>query len=199
MGFMIINNEEEAREAIKRLKGNKESATMAAAAFHHYFTSNNLIAKHWFIDHVPKEISLRAYNAYKMALHRYRIPKKTGKSKKVEYGQPIDFRGLRHAPINEQGVVYLFGMLSQELGFNIEAVRKDFPDCEGKRRISGKQGRWERVFIEFEYKSSNFREHAHNPNECNIIVCWEHDWKECPIEVISLKEVVKKDHKMGGT
>ena len=26
------------------------------------------------------------------------------------YGAPIDFRGLRHAPINEQGVVYLFGM-----------------------------------------------------------------------------------------
>ena len=24
------------------------------------------------------------------------------------YGEPFDFRGLRHAPINEQGVVYLF-------------------------------------------------------------------------------------------
>jgi hypothetical protein len=33
------------------------------------------------------------------------------------YGEPIDFRGLRHAPINEQGVVYLFGMVSRELGF----------------------------------------------------------------------------------
>lgn len=34
------------------------------------------------------------------------------------YGAPINFRGLRHAPINEQGVVYLFGMVSAELGFN---------------------------------------------------------------------------------
>ncbi len=38
------------------------------------------------------------------------------------YGEPIDFRGFRHAPINEQGVVYLFGMVSRELGFYIEAV-----------------------------------------------------------------------------
>src|SRR5207247_1028444 len=34
-----------------------------------------------------------------------------------EFGAPINFRGLRHAPINEQGVVFLFGMVSYELGF----------------------------------------------------------------------------------
>lgn len=39
------------------------------------------------------------------------------------FGQPIDFRGLRHAPINEQGVVYLFGMVSRELGFSVEALQ----------------------------------------------------------------------------
>jgi hypothetical protein len=112
--------------------------------------------------------------------------------KKVEYGEPIDFLGLRHAPLNEQGVVYLFGMLSRQLGFVIEAVRTDFPDCEGKREIRGKKGKWERVAIEFEYKSSNFKEHGHNPDECDVIVCWENDWKECPIEVISLKEIMKE-------
>lgn len=119
-------------------------------------------------------------------------PQKPRKTKKVEYGEPIDFLGLRHAPLNEQGVVYLFGILSRQLGFIIEAVRTDFPDCEGKRQISGKHERWERVSIEFEYRSSNFREHGHNPNECDLIVCWEHDWKECPIEVISLKEIYEK-------
>ena len=35
----------------------------------------------------------------------------------VQYGAPMSFRGLRHEPINEQGVVYLFGMVSSELGF----------------------------------------------------------------------------------
>lgn len=120
---------------------------------------------------------------------------KTRKAKKVEYGEPIDFLGLRHAPINEQGVVYLFGMLSRQLGFIIEAVRVDFPDCEGKRQIPGKKDRWERVNIEFEFKSSHFKEHNHNPNECDVIVCWEHDWQECPIEAISLKEIMKKIEK----
>jgi hypothetical protein len=44
-------------------------------------------------------------------------PGKVTSRKKIQYGEPIDFRGLRHAPINEQGVVYVFGMVSQELGF----------------------------------------------------------------------------------
>jgi hypothetical protein len=119
-------------------------------------------------------------------------PQRSSRTKRVEYGEPIDFLGLRHAPLNEQGVVYLFGILSRKLGFIIEAVGTGFPDCEGKRQIPGKQGRWEQVAIEFEYKSSNFKEHGHNPDECDVIVCWEHDWKGCPIEVISLKELMGK-------
>ncbi len=119
-------------------------------------------------------------------------PPRSGRTKRVEYGEPIEFLGLRHAPLNEQGVVYLFGILSKQLGFIIEAVRTDFPDCEGKRQIPGKQGRWEQVSIEFEYKSSNFKEHGHNPDECDVIVCWENDWKDCPVEVISLKELMSK-------
>jgi len=118
--------------------------------------------------------------------------KKISKQRKVEYGEPIDFYGLRHAPLNEQGVVYLFGMLSRELGFIIEAIRTDFPDCEGKREILNKPGRWENVSIEFEFKSSNFLVHGHDPSECDIIVCWENDWKDCPIEVLSLREIMEK-------
>ena len=50
-------------------------------------------------------------------------PKESNRRKKVQFGEPIDFRGLRFAPINEQGVVYLFGMISRELGFLIESIR----------------------------------------------------------------------------
>jgi hypothetical protein len=32
------------------------------------------------------------------------------------YGNPIDFRGLRHEPVNESGVVFLFWMVARELG-----------------------------------------------------------------------------------
>jgi hypothetical protein len=53
----------------------------------------------------------------------------------LQYGPPIDFRGLRHAPINEQVVVFLFGMVSYKLGFIVEAVHASFPDCETKRSL----------------------------------------------------------------
>ena len=135
---------------------------------------------------------LHAVEAFVRWKNTGRFPRRSSRTKKAKYGKQIDFLGLRHAPLNKQGVIYLFGMLSKRLGFIIEAVRTDFPDCEGKRRIPGKRGRWERVAIEFEYKSSNFKEHRHNPNECDVIVCWENDWKDCPVEVISLKELMSK-------
>lgn len=122
------------------------------------------------------------------------IPKtsnpKEGKKRRT-IGEPISFRGLSHAPINEQGVVYLFGMVSNELGFQIETVRQAFPDCEGKRCYDKEKNLWEHVRIEFEYKSLNFKEHGHSEEECDLIVCWIHNWKDCPLEVLELKETIK--------
>lgn len=118
-------------------------------------------------------------------------PKERRVRKKIQFGEPIDFRGLRFAPVNEQGVVYLFGMISRELGFLIESIRTEYPDCEGKRRVSAREGRWEHVLIEFEYKSSRFQEHGHSPDKCDLIVCWIHDWEDCPLEVLELKSIIK--------
>ena len=104
-------------------------------------------------------------------------------------GELINFRGLIWAPVNEQGVVFLFGMIARELGMYVEVVRVHYPDCIAKRYIG--KGRWEEVRIEFEYRSSKFN---HAPEECDMIVCWEHDWKQCPktIEVVELKQEIKK-------
>lgn len=106
------------------------------------------------------------------------------------YGEPIDFRGLRNAPINEQGVVYLFGMVSRELGFNIEALQQGFPDCEGKYLFHPKKNLWAKARIEFEFKAHNFVDHGHNPEQCDFIVCWENDWPDCPITVIELRNEI---------
>lgn len=110
----------------------------------------------------------------------------------IEYGAPINFRGLRHAPINEQGVVYLFGIVSHELGLIVEAVQAGFPDCEAKRCVNSKDNRWQRVRIEFEFRSRNFVDHGHNPAGADLIVCWEHNWPECPLEVIELRTVIER-------
>jgi hypothetical protein len=118
-------------------------------------------------------------------------PRQTSVKKKVQFGEPIDFRGLRFAPINEQGVVYLFGMISRELGFLIESIRTEYPDCEGKRCVDKKENRWEHILIEFEFKSSNFRDHFHSSEDCDLIVCWIHDWEDCPVEVLELRSSIK--------
>jgi hypothetical protein len=107
------------------------------------------------------------------------------------YGDFINFRGLQHAPVNEQGVVFLFGMICRELGYVVEIVKPGFPDCEAKRRVRGKAGMWQRVRIEFEYQSRNFRQHGHDPDQCDVIVCWEDNWPECPIEVLELRSVMR--------
>ena len=112
-------------------------------------------------------------------------------SDRPTYGNPIDFRGLRHEPVNENGVVFLFGMVARELGYSVEIVQAGFPDCEAKRQIGS--GRWQRVSIEFEFESRNFRDHGHPPDGCDLIVCWNHNWLECPhhIEVVELKSIIK--------
>jgi len=108
------------------------------------------------------------------------------------YGDFINFRGLQHAPVNEQGVVLLFGMICREIGYVVESVRSGFPDCEAKRQIPGKVGKWQRVRIEFEHQSRTFQVHGHDPNLCDVIVCWEDNWPDCPLEVLELRSILEK-------
>jgi hypothetical protein len=53
--------------------------------------------------------------------------------------------------------------------------------------------RWQRVQIEFEFESRNFGDHGHPLNGCDVIVCWRHNWDECPehIEVLDLSSRIK--------
>jgi len=140
-------------------------------------------------DSVPKKKCPRAgdYAPTTLPSPAQRAPFKD----RVTYGSPIDFRGLRHEPVNEQGVLLLFGMLAKELGYIVENVQKGFPDCEALRQIS--PGGWQRVRIEFEFESRNFRVHGHPVDGCDVIVCWRHNWEECPkhIEVVELSSVIR--------
>jgi hypothetical protein len=87
-------------------------------------------------------------------------------------------------------VVLAFGAAADALGFGVETVGAGFPDCTAKRRIA--EGRWRAVRIEFEYKSRNFRDHRHDPAECDLIVCWEHNWPEAPVEVLELRSAIQE-------
>lgn len=104
------------------------------------------------------------------------------------YGEPIRNPAMSNAPVNEMGVVLLFGALAQTLGFVVMRTQAAFPDCEAMRQMEN--GRWQRVVIEFEFESRNFLEHMHDVKVCDLIVCWRHNWKECPMEVIELSRLV---------
>ena len=123
----------------------------------------------------------------------FRTPAPAVRHSKLEdrptYGNPIDFRGLRHEPVNEQGVVFLFGMVARELGYLVEAVQAGYPDCEAKRQVA--PGKWQRVRIEFEFESRTFRDHGHQPSHCDVIVCWRHNWADCPLEVVELSSILQ--------
>ena len=94
---------------------------------------------------------------------------------------------MLYAPENELGVVFLFAHLAKRMQFRFEEIRQQFPDCIAYRRHGDTE---KLVRIEFEYRSRNFKTHRHNPRQCDCIVCWHHDWAECPksIEVIELKK-----------
>ena len=97
---------------------------------------------------------------------------------------------MSHAPTNENGVLFLFGILAAELGFVVMKLQSEFPDCKAMRKIDEKC--WQEVWIEFEFESRNFLAHKHRPDGCDLIVCWEHNWEECPLEVVELKSVLAR-------
>ena len=108
------------------------------------------------------------------------------------YGAPfLKMPVLRNAPTSEGAVMILFGALAERMGFAVEKVQTGFPDCEALREVA--PGKWQRVWVEFELYSRNYLEHQHAGKVCDIIVCWEHNWPECPegIEVIELSKVVR--------
>jgi Homing endonuclease associated repeat len=104
------------------------------------------------------------------------------------YGKPMH-APLNCAPTNENGVIFAFGSVAKELGFSINHIQIACPDCEGLREVA--PNRWIPVRIEFEYESRNFLTHMHSVDDCDLIVCWTHNWPDCPLEVLELKSVVE--------
>lgn len=94
---------------------------------------------------------------------------------------------LQYAPENELGVVFLFSYFAKRLRVRVERIRPHFPDCIAYQKTSHGE---KRIRIEFEYKSSSFKNHKHSRRKCDWIVCWEHDWPEIPknIRIVELRK-----------
>ena len=73
----------------------------------------------------------------------------------------------------------------QDLGIShVEEIKSGFPDAIAMQSIGN--GKYKRIRIEFEFRSSSFLRHGHSIDGCDLIVCWIHDWPECPLDVIEL-------------
>lgn len=109
-------------------------------------------------------------------------------AKRTSFGDPFTHLPMVHAPTCENAVLFLFGALANDLGFKVRRMQAAFPDCLAMRRVG--ENHWEDVKIEMELMSRNFAAHGHDPKGCDLIVCWEHNWPECPLEVVELKKVI---------
>ncbi len=106
------------------------------------------------------------------------------------YGAPFYVTPLAMAPTSENGVIFLFGAMARDLGFMMIRIQTGFPDGEGFREVE--PGRWQLKKLEFELESRNYVTHGHPVGGADILVCWKHNWPECPLEVIELRNLLPK-------
>jgi hypothetical protein len=104
--------------------------------------------------------------------------------------------GFCYEPGSEAEVQVLFGALmpymgelleEQGLGSDcyVDEFTGTFPDCI--LQVGGR-----RVAVEFELYSSHFRDHGHDSEKCDVILCWKHDWYSCPqrLKILELHKLV---------
>jgi hypothetical protein len=46
------------------------------------------------------------------------------------------------------------------------------------------------IKAEFEFESRNFLAHGYRIDDCDLLICWKHNWEGCPLEVLELSKVI---------
>lgn len=90
------------------------------------------------------------------------------------------WRVLSDVPHNETQVREMYFGKMPDLGYRVIESQIDFPDW----LLLDEQDRVVRA--EVEHRSSAFVDHAHDPTACDLVVCWEHDWKNPCVPVLEL-------------
>jgi hypothetical protein len=101
-------------------------------------------------------------------------------------GDPLSDPGFRFAPTNARGVLLLFVRKVDDFHMYVEEVPEEFPDCIVRRRT---ERGWQRLAVISAFHSSALRTQELILSSCDLVVCWEHDWPDCPREVIKLHTV----------
>jgi hypothetical protein len=91
-----------------------------------------------------------------------------------------------------RSIAELYQRLDRAKRESVQSAAEGKSVSEAKRCVNSRANRWQRARVEFEFRSRNFRDHGHDATKCDLIVCWQHDWPDCPLEVIELRTVIER-------
>jgi hypothetical protein len=112
-----------------------------------------------------------------------------------DYGNQFTNDLMSYEPNNENGVIYLFSLYALENKIKILSFStRKYPDAEAM--FPRANNKFKKRYIEFEYKSSSFKTHENDDSHSLknvdlreiLVVCWKHDYKDCPAEVLCLRD-----------
>lgn len=165
--------------------------THVPTAFRRLAERDQKVQQEW--QDVLEIVARKAPEVVRAAARPRRLPRRSPLlPDRPVYGEPLQYPGLANAPTTEAGVIFAFGMVAFSLGYVIKRIQPAFPDCEALREMA--PGQWQWIRIEFELESRNFLRHGHRKDGCEMIVCWRHNWPECPenIEVLELRKFFRR-------
>ena len=88
---------------------------------------------------------------------------------------------------NENAVIFLFGRIFRFLNFDDITIGHEKNDDVKLDAWAWNEKDMRDTLIEFESRSKNFLIHGHDTHKCDLIVCWEDNWKDCPTDILELK------------
>ena len=104
-----------------------------------------------------------------------------------EINESSDLKEVEAYAFGHDMLIFLFGRIFRYLNFDSIFIKHERAgDFDATIWMDNQE-----LILEFEVMSSHFN---HDPEKCDLIVCWEHNWKECPpnIDVLELKYLWEK-------
>jgi hypothetical protein len=106
-------------------------------------------------------------------------------------GERLNFRGLQFPPADRVGVIFVFGMIANELGFFLETAG-DGCGFSGFRTHRLDSTEWSPSRLLFAHNSSDLLGLESQMTSHTHVVCWEHDWSQCPLPVLALANLTRE-------
>jgi hypothetical protein len=191
--FLLVAAEVKRVPSLVQLKRRSKHGTYSFQSKHGGYDSFKVKAISYLLEHEQSRIGeLKVLFENELVRLNGNTNRSNLEIRPHEHGSMLGFRAFVHVPTYENEIVAIFGAIAHEIGFEIISNRAEFPDCKANRKIEGStRRRYIECLIEFELRSSDFKAHKHPVNGCDLIVCWEHDWKDCPLEVLELKKTIQ--------